>query len=141
MEPYLALGGQLPANEAAILLMREAGAMDHHMTMIQNLLAWLEYVGLITRRDNHIVGVGGSEDASPTGPPAAPQPLADPAPVETGRESLKPIAQDEVPGPVPVVMFGLDVRLTVDDLAQLTPDQIKAFFEAAGTLAAVKKQG
>jgi hypothetical protein len=36
-------------------------------------------------------------------------------------------------------MFSLDVRLTVDDLARLSPEQIRAFFEAVGTLAAAKK--
>jgi hypothetical protein len=150
LEPYLADGGRLPLNEAAILLMREAGAMDHHMTMIQNLVAWLEYVGLIAVQDNYIVGAGVSDGVGtpsaglPAEPrrsaepqrPAGPEPTVGP---EAGGEG--PIVQDEELPPATLLGFNLDVYLTVDDLARLTPEQIKAFFEAVGALAALKNKG
>lgn len=150
LEPYLANGGRLPVNEAAILLMREAGAMDHHMTMIQNLVAWLEHIGLITVQDNYIVaagvsdGVGTPSAGSPAEPqrpadpqrPAGPKPTAGPEP-----DGERTIVRDEELPPATLLGFSLDVYLTVDDLARLTPEQIKALFEAVGALAALKNKG
>jgi hypothetical protein len=150
LEPYLANGGRLPANEAAILLMREAGAMDHHMAMIQNLIAWLEYIGLVTVQDNYIVAAGGGDGAgtSSAGLPAEPQRSAEPQhPADPEPEATREagggerIVQDGELAPPTLIAFGLDVRLTVDDLARLTPEQIKAFFEAVGALAAVRNKG
>jgi hypothetical protein len=150
LEPYLADGGRLPVNEAAILLMREAGAMDHHMTMIQNLVTWLEHIGLIAVQDNYIVaaavsdGVGASSTGFPAEPqrPANPQRPAGPTPTagpEAGNRGH--IVQDEELPPATLLGFNLDVYLTVDDLARLTPEQIRAFFEAVGVLAALKNKG
>jgi hypothetical protein len=143
LEPHLA-HGRLPVTDAVILLMREAGAMDHHMTMISNLIAWLEYIGLITVRDNFIAagGDGSGEGAASAGPPAEPQRPADPqAPAGTGARGEGPTVRDEELPPATLIAFGLDVRLTVADLAVLTPEQIKAFFEAVGTLAAARNKG
>ncbi|HEY5990304.1 MAG TPA: hypothetical protein VIV12_28545 [Streptosporangiaceae bacterium] len=139
LEPYLA-NGRLPVNEAAILLMREAGAMDHHMPMILNLIAWLEQVGLASVQDDFLVGEGGSADEG-AGSPGDPAELTDPkALAQTGDEGEGTSGEEEFL-PAPVVMFSLDVRVTVADLALLTPEQIKSFFEAVGTLAAVKNKG
>lgn len=40
--------------------------------------------------------------------------------------------------PKPVVQLSLDLRLTTDDFALLTPSQIKAVFEGVGALAAMQ---
>jgi hypothetical protein len=141
LEPYLANGGRLPANEASILLMREADAMDHHMPAIQNLIAWLVYIGLIAKQNNYIVAVDSSDvAATPPAelpvqplPPARPEPKGSPDPVDEG-----PIVQGEQAPPRVLIALGVDVLLTVDDLARLTPEQITAFFAAVGTLAALK---
>jgi hypothetical protein len=49
------------------------------------------------------------------------------------------VRQDDAPRPA-VIQFGLDVELTVADLALLSPEQIRAFFDAVGTLAALKRR-
>jgi hypothetical protein len=38
-----------------------------------------------------------------------------------------------------VVAFSFDVKVTTADLARLTPEQIKAFFEAVGAVMAVRQ--
>lgn len=146
LEPYLTVG-RVPVNEAVILLMREAGAMDHHLTMIQNLIAWLEYIGLVEVRGDSLVSLDGKADEAPapvdsTAAEGSRGPDQE-APARTGAELVAPEPAVQGGGfpATPVVMFSLDVRLTVDDLAQLDADQIKAFFEAVGTLAAVKNRG
>lgn len=136
LEPHLA-DGPLAANEAEILLIRAADATETHMPMIRNLIAWMEYVGLISVQNGTIM----AKDESPiTGnqPGAAQPPAETEVPAETGTPGTEPTDQGESL-PAPVVMFGLDVRLTVDDLAALSPEQIKAFFEAVGTLAALRR--
>ena len=39
--------------------------------------------------------------------------------------------------PAAVLAVSFDVRMTADDLARLSPDQIKALFEAVGTVMAL----
>jgi hypothetical protein len=141
LEPRLA-NGRLAVNEAAILLMREADATDSHMPMILSLIAWMEHVGLISVRDNFITAeddghsADGEASAGPAAEPQLPADLQSPA----GSESEKPIVAAEELFPAAVVAFSLDVQLTVADLALLTPEQIKAFFESVGALAAIRQK-
>jgi hypothetical protein len=139
LEPYLADGG-LAVNEATILLMREADATESHAPMIQNLIAWLEQVGLITVRDDIIVA-GEPTPAPAENAPQAPPEAERPASGASAEGSERPAVQGQALPPEPLIAFGLDVQLTVADLAVLTPEQIKAFFEAVGAMAALKNRG
>jgi hypothetical protein len=143
LEPRLA-NGRLAVNEAAILLMREADATDSHMPMILSLIAWMEHVGLISVRDNFITAEddghsGDGDGAASAGPAAEPQLPAD-LQSPAGSEGEKSTVPPEESFPAAVVAFGLDVQLTVADLALLTPEQIKAFFESIGALAAIRQK-
>ena len=59
-------------------------------------------------------------------------------PTETEAESAKPTAQAGDRSPAPVISLSFEVKITVDDLARLSADQITALFAAVGTVAAVK---
>lgn len=139
LEPHLA-EGRLSVNEAVILLMHAADASPEHKTMITNVIAWMEHVGLVAVEDGYITATATSTGASSMSRQVEPQDTAESGalvdPAATGEASI-----EEERSSVPVVMFSLDVRVTVDDLARLTPEQIKAFFEAVGTVAAIRNRG
>ena len=138
LEPYLA-NGRLPLNDAVILLMREANASGDHQPMIRNLIAWLEYIGLITVRDQFMVAVdqvaAPAEDA-----PQVQLPAERPTPAGTGATGGPPTTKAGGSRPPAVVSLILEIELTAEDLAQMAPEQIKVFFEAVGTVAAVKNK-
>lgn len=136
IEPRLANG--LAVNEAAILLMREADATDSHMPMILCLISWMEHINLISVRDNVITARDSDSGATLADHHAEPQLPVDPA-VPATDSSEEPVAPTEELYPPTLVAFSLDVQMTVADLARLTPEQIKAFFESVGTLAAIRQ--
>jgi hypothetical protein len=136
LAPHLA-DGPLAVNEATILLMHAADATDTHMTMIRNVIAWMEYVGLITVQNDTVTATDEGQGAVTVAQTDTQHPVGGETPAETGALGAESTGSEE--GPAPVVMFEVAVRLTVDDLAVLTPEQIKAFFEAVGTLAALRR--
>jgi len=52
-----------------------------------------------------------------------------------------PTSSQGGPPPGTVLAFGFDLHLTADDLSRLEPDQIKALFEAVGTVMAFRNPG
>jgi hypothetical protein len=136
LEPHFA-NGKIRRNEAELMLMTEAVATDSHLPMIRNLLAWLEHIGLITVDDQFIAAKdetsAQASDAAPTVTPDGPERAAD-----TRTEGTKPTAQAGERSPAPVISLSFEVKITVDDLARLSADQITALFAAVGTVAAVK---
>lgn len=144
LEPYIADERRLSLNEAQILLMRAAEASGGHLPMIRNLIAWLEYVGLIIVQDQHMAAAPGV--AAPTDAAGAPaeqsaqdtSAATDVPGAGTGTESTKPTVRGGGEPPATVVAFSFDVKITTEDLARLTPEQIKALFEAVGAVMAAK---
>jgi hypothetical protein len=144
LEPHIADGRRLPVNDAVILLMRGAGASDGHTPMIRNLIAWLEHVGMISVRDQCIAAEAKTAEPAGDTAPGPPQPrdqgpAGTPAPAETGAKGEKPTAPGGGEPPATVVAFSFDVKVTTADLARLTPEQIRAFFEAVGAVMAVRQ--
>jgi hypothetical protein len=139
LHPYLA-NGKLPVTEAAIILMREAAASDSHMPMIMNLLSWLDLIGLITLGDNEI-SLRDGEAANPQNRAERTEPSMPSsdhgAPATNGTMSEKATTEPGRPAPPHVIAFNFGARLTAEDLAQLNPEQIKALFEAVGTVMAL----
>jgi hypothetical protein len=74
-------------------------------------------------------------DARASGQPAAP--VAAPRPVATGSPREEPTARPGGNPPACVIAFNFGTQLTADDLARLSPEQIKALFEAVGTVMAL----
>lgn len=146
LEPYLKDERRLPLHEAEILIMRAAEASGGHLPMIRNLIAWLEYVGLIIVQDQHMAaapGVAAPVDAAgaPAEPPAHDASAGADVPGSgTETESTKPNAPGGGQPPATVVAFSFDVKITADDLARLSPEQIKALFEAVGAVMAAKQR-
>jgi hypothetical protein len=148
LSPHLA-DGSMSYTEAAIILMSEAHASESHKPMITNLIAWLNVIGLIDIQDDQIslAGEPGSPaagrmshaDPQANGQPAAP--VAAPRPAATGTPREEPTAQPEGNPPAYVIAFNFGTQLTADDLARLSPEQIKALFEAVGTVMALTSKG
>lgn len=138
LEPHLADGQRLAVNDAEIQLMRAAVAGDGHLPNIRNLIAWLEYAGMVTVRDRGIVAKNAEPAAfaSPMLSPNGHRGPATPPPAEGGKDTL----QGGGGPPATVVAFSFDVKVTADDLERLTADQIKALFEAVGTVMAIKQK-
>jgi hypothetical protein len=120
--------------------MRSSDATDSHMPMILNLISWMEHVGLVSVRDDFIVAHRDDGVAASPEQPADQERSADPAAADSPAADETPARAQELPPPT-LIALGLDIRLTVDDLARLSPEQIKAIFEAVGTLAAASKPG
>jgi len=144
LAPFLR-NGRLPYTEAAIILMSEAEASESHKPMIANLIAWLRVIGLIEQHDDHIALAEGESASSVADPDHADPPPATP---ETVQESAAAHAASEKPAvhaaagpPAYVIAFNFGTQLTADDLARLSPEQIKALFEAVGTVMALTGKG
>ncbi len=131
------INGKVRVSDAENLLMDAAEANPGHLPMIRNLIAWLEHIGIITVNDQFIA----LKDAAPTPASEAGQ---DQAPeraektAEAAAEGAKPTEQAGERSPAPVISLSFEVKITVDDLARLSADQITALFAAVGTVAAVK---
>jgi hypothetical protein len=136
LESHL-IDGKLRVSDAENMLMDAAEANPGHLPMIRNLIAWLEHIGMIAVDDQFIaVKADASGPAAEDGRERAPERAEKPA--ETGTEGAEPTAQAGDRSPAPVISLSFEVKITVDDLARLTADQITALFAAVGTVAAVK---
>lgn len=133
--------GKARVSDAETMLMRAAEASPGHLPMIRNLIAWLEHVGMVTVDDQFIaVKVDVTTPAADADGQQAPEHAEKPAekPAETGAEGAKPTERAGDRSPAPVISLSFEVKITMDDLAQLSADQITALFAAVGTVAAVK---
>ena len=91
--------------------------------------------------DDQFIAVNGDSVAAPAvrrRRPAVTPERTEKGPAETGAEGMKPTAQAGERSPAPVISLSFEVKITVDDLARLSADQITALFAAVGTVAAVK---
>lgn len=118
------------------------GAYQHHEGHVGNLIDWMDYMGLIEIKDDHVT----LADESPSGEAEAPPEDAD-AKVESpatlpadaqGKGATTPRATDQVAAPI--LSFDFGFQLTSDDLAKFSPEQIRALFEAVGTVVAVRAE-
>ena len=129
--------GKARVSDAETMLMRAAEATPGHLPMIRNLITWLEHIGMVTVNDQIIaVKVDVATPAADADGQRAPEHAEKPA--ETGAEGAKPTERAGDGSPAPVISLSFEVKITVDDLARLSADQITALFAAVGTVAAVK---
>jgi hypothetical protein len=126
--------GKVRVSDAEIVLMHAANATDGHLPMIKNLIDWLEHIGMITVDDQFITA---KDSAVPDAAPD-PAPEAHDEPGETVPESAKPDGMGREPASPTILAVTFDLKITVGDLAHLSADQIRALFDAAGTIAALK---
>ena len=125
--------GPIARQDALLILMREAVATDHpdHQQQLLNLLEWMSYVGLLSVTEDRV------EIRNPFISTAAVD-LSTGAQRPADSEMQEPIMSPQGQSGAPVVLaFEFSFKMTTDDLARLSPDQIKALYEAVGTVAAV----
>lgn len=146
LEPQL-VHGAVPIAEVMVVLMQEAEVGSAHVPQIRNVLEWLRFVGLITLVDDRVGPTAVVEGRG------APAPVVEPKPQEPAAEQVEaPTAllhaesallhrapEPRTPAsPAPVLSFDFSFKLSLEDLSQLSGEQIKALFEAVGTVMAVK---
>jgi hypothetical protein len=130
--------------QAVRLLADHAGADGSFTAQIELLLDWLCFVGLVEINEDEKVLVNGVEgrwiDAE-VDPAKAKRDEANAVTPRPGTSGTITTIQEPVinarPSPT-VLAWSFEVKLTADDLSKLSPEQIKAVFEAAGTVAAVR---
>ncbi|MEU1679276.1 hypothetical protein ABZ422_09340 [Micromonospora zamorensis] len=128
-------GGGLLRTEAMVLLSTAAGAGQEYKVQLENVLQWLQFVGLVQLdekfvRPGAVAGAVAVEDAPPAGSNAAPD-------EQTTGDHMDQ-SKNRVPERKDVVLaFSLDFKLSAGELKSLSPDQIRALFEAVGTVAAL----
>jgi hypothetical protein len=146
IEPQLA-HGSVPVNEIMVVLMQEAEVGSAHIPQIRNVLEWLRLAGLISIVDDRVGPTDGSAP-SVSGEPnvdiVTPTPQSKGAPILEDQSALTVRATPVTPPPAPppalpsVLSFDFSFKLTVADLASLSPEQIRSLFEAVGTVMSVK---
>jgi hypothetical protein len=137
LEP-LFVNGKVRVSDAENMLLDAAEASPGHLPMIRNLITWLGHIGMI-EVDGQFISVKvdtATPPADADGQQSTPERAEMPA--ETGVEGAKLTEQAGERSPTPVISLSFEVKITVDDLARLSPDQITALFAAVGTVAAVK---
>jgi hypothetical protein len=145
LDPMLDEGGARPTL-ALHALSKAAGAYDHTPQLLQ-ILTWLEWLGLV-RREGELLfragerHVGGVDDASPEldgleleqeTEPAAGEPAE--RPEDSDVPSVPDASGQRVPNETPaLVSFSFNVRITADDAAKLTAEQLQSLLEFAEKL-------
>lgn len=128
-------GGGLPRPEALVILSTEAGAGQEYKIQLENVLQWLQFVGLVQLDEKFVrpgsaAGAVAVEDAPWTG--------SEDAPDEQTTGDHMDQSNSRAPERKDVVLaFSLDFKLGAGELKSLSPDQIRALFEAVGTVAAL----
>lgn len=131
-------------------LAHAANATKERQVQLSNLLDWLDYAGLIDASGANISLLGGddaattdatngglADDEEQTKPPGSSIKGAQtPADSASARSTTSP-GRSERQGDA-VLAFSFDFALTGDELAKLSPDQIKSLFESVGTVMALK---
>ncbi len=138
LEPYMQ-GGGLPKNEALVILSSDSDAGPEYKPQLENVLQWLQFVCLVRIEGDSLLpgdGLGlASESASRAAEPV--QPVVEDHPMQPTPEHSKAEATERKDV---VLAFSVDFRLTASELASLSPDQIRALFEAVGAVAALTQE-
>ena len=143
--PFVTDGGA-PVGDVIVTLSRAAGAESGHVPQLENLLEWLDFVGLIIREGERVLPVRATSAPPPTpetpANPTEQQSSAAPDEKPAGeREPARPSVQEPTKNRDQqaefVLTFNVSVNMTASDLARLSPDQIRALYEAVGTVAAI----
>lgn len=138
----LAMGRQTEAQMIEVLA-EAAGASAERKLQLKWLLEWLRYAGLIDTKSGFVV-LAGTEPADKTPIPNKHDNKGDGKPPEAPTAPGDPESKAATTGDhnerqaEAVLSFSFDFSLTADDLSGLTPDQIRAVFEAVGTVMAIK---
>jgi hypothetical protein len=129
--------GGLPRGEALVILSTEAGAGQEYKVQLDHVLNWLQYVGLIRLDEKMVMPVAAGaaavrevrDDGAMSDDDAGERGLGDGVNDRRadGRQERKDV----------ILAVSVDFRLTAGELATLSPEQIKALFEAVGTVAAL----
>lgn len=138
IEPELRIGRPVPMTQAVSILANAAGAGAEYRSQLENVVEWLEYVGLVVITDGHVqLGQRDIQDLQPPTDDEQEKPAgsgdSDPARnAGTGATKEKRLQAQAV------VSLDFDLSLAADDLAKLEPEQITALFKAVGEIAAIK---
>ncbi|MGK5738518.1 hypothetical protein [Micromonospora sp. URMC 103] len=145
LEPALT-GSRLSKNEVLVILADEANTIEEHRPQLENILQWLQFLNLIRTDGEYLVATEAAPDADESEPAQADvEGDTDLNPKHGQGSPDKPderrAASSRMNGSGDVVIaFSTDLRLTGEDLAALSPDQIRALFEAVGTVASLTKR-
>lgn len=118
-------------------LAMRAGTDDTYATQYSFLLDWLAYVGLIAI-ESDIVRIVSEASVEPELETEEDKLPAVPSEPETHSKSEGPKMVPLVKAQPPVIAFSFEVAVTAADLAILAPEQIAAFFDGAGKIAAIQ---
>jgi hypothetical protein len=142
--------GPARVSEVTVALMTAAEVGEDHRPQVKMLIDWLRYIGLvIVTEDRMALRTDSAPNPAAQSEPAAASPepeRAEPAPA-TQYPTGQPASPDpEVSQPTtaqveakhPMLSFDFSFRLTAEDLLQLSPEQIRATFEAVGAIMAIK---
>ena len=135
VEHQLVVTGSMLMNDAIIILMKEAGATPAHRDQLENVFAWMEYVGLVVLEEDTLRLAYLSNGSLATGTTVNPASDVDLSAMLTPRTGTA-VSESTTPHEF-VVSFSVAVNLTADDLKGLSPEQVTAMSEAIGTLAAI----
>jgi hypothetical protein len=130
--------GRAPISEVMVALMTEAEVGEDHRPQVRMLLDWLKLVGLIGMDADTVslteTSMAGTEPAEPI----AAEPTEPSSPTPARAEVQEPMRPQPANGGPVVLSFDFSFRLTLDDLSRLTPEQIRATYEAVGALMAIQ---
>lgn len=145
LEPNLT-AGRMSKNEVLVILATEANASEEHRPQLENILNWMAFLNLIETDGESMVATEAALDAGDTEPAQADaEGDTDLMPKYGQGASDKP--EDRRPGVGRVnssgdvvIAFSTDLRLTGEDLASLSPDQIRALFEGLGMVTSLTQR-
>lgn len=141
IEPELRIGRPLPMAQAVSILANAAGAGAEYRSQLENVVEWLDYVGLVVITDGHLQL--GQRDIQDLQPPADDEQEREQQPAgsvgsDPARSAVTGAAKEKRLQAQAVVSLDFDLSLAADDLAKLEPEQITALFKAVGEIAAIK---
>jgi hypothetical protein len=145
--------GEAQTSEVVVALMQEATVGDAHAPQIKMLLEWLKFLGFISISGDSVrlASPTAQDPESHDEPQSEPdtEPAAEPEPepmtperpgVERPRTQVPRTTTSQASASRPMLTFGFSCSVTADDLARLDAVQIRALFEAVGTVAAITQK-
>ncbi|MBN1172706.1 MAG: hypothetical protein JXA67_11080 [Micromonosporaceae bacterium] len=129
--------GGLPRTEALVLLSSEAGAGQEYKLQLENVLHWLQFVGLVRLEETSVLPMNDcsthetqSTECAQTNTSSE---VSEVRPTQQMHD--QPAHRQDA-----VLAFDVNLVVTLDDLAALSPDQIRALFDAVGVVASLTKR-